>query len=127
MRLCTVKAVRHLIHKFEETSCTCDRPRSGRLTILSIAAEIHQTISTVRPASARGASRVLNLPNSSVRNILRSVLNMFPFRLQSVEMLEEGDNQLRLDFANKFLIRYDEDSCKPLCILWTDEDNNISR
>ena len=36
-------------------------------------------------------------------------------------MLEVGDNQSRLDFANKFLIRYDEDSSWPLCILWTDE------
>ena len=36
-------------------------------------------------------------------------------------MLETGDNQLRLDFANKFLIRYDEDSSWPLRILWTDE------
>ena len=36
-------------------------------------------------------------------------------------MLEARDNQLRLDFANKFLIRYDEDSSWPLCILWTDE------
>ena len=36
-------------------------------------------------------------------------------------MLEVVDNQLRLDFAIKFLIRYDEDSSWPACILWTDE------
>ena len=36
-------------------------------------------------------------------------------------MLEAGDNQLRLDFTNIFLIRYDEDSSWPLRILWTDE------
>ena len=38
-------------------------------------------------------------------------------------MLEMGDNQLRLDFANKFLIRYDEDRSWPLRILWTDEEH----
>ena len=72
----TVKAVLDLIHKFEETGFTCDRPWSGRLSILvETFAEVHQTISAVRSASAPG---VLNLPLSTVRKILPSVLNMFP-------------------------------------------------
>ena len=75
---CTVEAVRDLIHKFEETGCTCDRPRSERP--METVAEVHQTISTICPASARGFLRTWNLPNSTVRKILRSVLNMFPFR-----------------------------------------------
>ena len=36
-------------------------------------------------------------------------------------MLEAGDNQLQQDFANKFLIRYDEGSNWFLRNLWTDE------
>ena len=36
-------------------------------------------------------------------------------------MLEARDNQLWLDFANKFLIRNDEGKSWPLHILWTDE------
>ena len=84
-------------------------------------AEVHQTISTVRPESVRGVSLVLNLSNLTVRKILPSVLNMFPFRFQCVQMLEAGDNQLWLDFANKFFIRYDEDSSWPLRILWSDK------
>ena len=32
-----------------------------------------------------------------------------------------GDSQLRLDFSNKFLIHYVEDSSWTLRILWTDE------
>ena len=64
---CTVKAVRDLIHKFEETCCTCDRPRSIRPSVpVETVAEVHQTISTVRIASARGVSRVLHLPNSNI-------------------------------------------------------------
>ena len=73
-------------------------------------AEVHQTISTVRPVGARDISSVLHLPNSAVRKIRRSVLNMFLLRLKRVQMLEAEDNQLRLDFANKLLISYDEDS-----------------
>ena len=119
---CTVKPVQDLIHKFEETSCTCDRTWSGwPANFVETVQEVHQTISTVLPASSYGVSRVLNLPNWTVRKILCSVLNMFPFRFQRVQMLEEGDNQLRLDFANKFLIHYDEDNSWPLSTLLTDE------
>ena len=39
----TVKAVRDLIHKFEETRCTCDRPQSGRPSVETLT-EVHQTI-----------------------------------------------------------------------------------
>ena len=74
---CTVKAVRErdLIHKFEEIGCTCDRIRSGRPSVPAegAVAEVHQTISTARRASARSVSRVLNLPNSTVRKILHFV------------------------------------------------------
>ena len=36
-------------------------------------------------------------------------------------MLEPGDPQQRLDFANVFLLRYDADNDCPLRMLWTDE------
>ena len=61
---CTVKAVRDLIHKFEENGCTCDPPRSGRPSVpMERVAEVHQTISTVCPTSARSFSPIRNLPN----------------------------------------------------------------
>ena len=96
--------------------------RSGRPSVpMETVAEVPQTISRVCPTSARGFFRIRNLPNSSVCKILRSVLNMFPFRFQRVQMLETGDNQLRLDFANKFLIRCDKDSSRHLSILWANK------
>ena len=71
--LCTVKAVRDLMHKFEETGCTCDRPRSRRPSVsVETVGEVQQTVNTIRPASACGVSYVLNLPNLTVRKILRS-------------------------------------------------------
>ena len=39
---CTVKAVRDLIKKIEETGCTCDRHRSGRPSVpLETIAEVY--------------------------------------------------------------------------------------
>ena len=56
----TGKAVRDVIHKFEEAGCTCDRSRSGRPPVpVETVAEAHQTMSTVRSASARSVSYVL--------------------------------------------------------------------
>ena len=77
---CIVKAVRDFINKCGETGCTCDRSWSGRPSLpVETVTEVHQTISIVRHASARGVSSILNLSNSTARKILRSVLIMFLF------------------------------------------------
>ena len=47
-------------------------------------------------------------------------------RQRELQMLEAGDNQLWLNFANKFLISYVEDSSWVLRILWTDEAHFMS-
>ena len=76
-----VKSVWSLIHKFEETGCTCDWFQLDDLLFLwKTVVEVHQTISIVRPASSCSVSRVLHMPNSTVHKILHFILNMFPFR-----------------------------------------------
>ena len=70
--------------------------------------------------TARGIAQVLDIPNTTIRKLLRSVLHMFRYRFQRVEMLEPGDPQQHLDFANEFLLRYDADNDWPLRILSTD-------
>lgn len=119
---CSVRSVRDLVRKFEETGCTCDRPRSGRPSVpVEVVAEVHNTITAGPLHTARSVARSLDLPKTTVLRLLRSVLRMFPYRFQRVQMLQSGDEQLRVDFANFFLIRYDEDNRWPLRILWTDE------
>ena len=75
---------------------------------------------TVHFHTARSVSSNLTVPNTIVLQILRFVLRMFPYRLLCVQLLEAGDSQYRLDFANFFYIRYKEDRRWPLQILWTD-------
>ncbi|GFW45602.1 transposable element tc3 transposase [Trichonephila clavipes] len=118
----TLQALRDLVRKFEDTGCTCNKPRSGRPTVSEdVVMEVHHTVTAGHTETARGIARVLDIPNSTVRKLLRSVLHMFPFRFKRVQMLEPGDPQQRLDFANEFLLRYDADNDWPLRILWTDE------
>lgn len=122
---CTKQSIINLIKKFEETGCTCDKLRCGRPAVpVEIAAEVHEAITDQvqdQVQTARGVSRKLNLPYSTIRKILTSVLHMFPYKYQRVQMLQLTDFQLRLNFANEYLIRYDEDDSFPLQILWTDE------
>lgn len=119
---CSVRTVRDLVKTFEETGCTCDRPRSGRPSVpVEVVAEVHNTITAGPLRTARSVARNLDVPKTTVLKLLRSVLRMFPYRFQRVQMLQPGDEQQRVDFANFFLIRYDEDSRWPLRILWTDE------
>ena len=81
--------------------------------------EVHQTISTVYLASA---TQCFRCSESTKFNCSQdSALCSKHVPVSHVQMLEAGDNQFRLDFANKFLIRNDEDSNCPLRILWTKE------
>ncbi|GFS53260.1 uncharacterized protein TNCV_1035691 [Trichonephila clavipes] len=117
----TLQALRDLVRKFEDTGCTCNKPRSGRPTVSEdVVMEVHHTVTAGHTETARGIARVLDIPNSTVRKLLRSVLHMFPYRFKRVQMLEPGDPQQRLDFTNEFLLRYDADNDWPLRILWTD-------
>ena len=102
---CTLQALRDLELKFKDTGCTCDKPRSGRPTVSEdIVMEVHHTVTAGHRETARGIARVLDIPNTTIRKLLRSVLHMFPYRFQRVQMLELGDPQQRLDFANEFLL-----------------------
>ena len=67
--------------------------------------EVYHTVTAGHRETARGIVRVLDIPNTTVRKLLRSVLYMFPYRFQRVQMLEPGDPQHSLDFANEFLLR----------------------
>ena len=108
------------MRKFEDTGCTCDKPRSGRPTVSEdVVMELHHTVTAGHRETVRGIALVLDIRNTTVP--LRSVLRMFSYRFQRVQILEHGDPQQRLDLANEFLLLYDVDNDWPLRIQWTDE------
>ncbi|GFU93171.1 hypothetical protein TNCV_1465531 [Trichonephila clavipes] len=54
--------------------------------------------------SAREAARRLGLPPSSVRNILRRILQLYPYKLQSCHELLPADTAQREAFAKRGLL-----------------------
>ncbi|GFU26186.1 DUF4817 domain-containing protein [Trichonephila clavipes] len=79
-----------LVKRFEETGKLEDRARAGRPCLKEarapcIAVETEAIASEVASGTsrAREAARRLGLPPSSVHNILRRILQLYPYKLQS--------------------------------------------
>ncbi|GFU69110.1 hypothetical protein TNCV_2798601 [Trichonephila clavipes] len=70
--------LRDLVRKFEDTGCTCNKPRSERPTVSEdVVMEVHHTVTAGHRNRKRHSARV-DIPNSTVRKLLCSVLHMFP-------------------------------------------------
>ncbi|GFV04137.1 uncharacterized protein TNCV_917581 [Trichonephila clavipes] len=72
-------------------------------------------------SSAREAARQLGLPPSSVRNILRRILQLHPYKLQSCHELLPADTAQREAFAKWAFSKMKQDLTWVFNILWTDE------
>ncbi|GFY05082.1 uncharacterized protein TNCV_562141 [Trichonephila clavipes] len=72
-------------------------------------------------SSAREAARRLGLPPSSVRNILRRILQLYPYKLQSCHELLSAHTAQREAFAKWAFSKMEQDPTWLFNILWTDE------
>ncbi|GFT68477.1 uncharacterized protein TNCV_4307603 [Trichonephila clavipes] len=72
-------------------------------------------------SSAREAARRLGLPLSSVRNILRRILQLYPYKLQSCHELLPAEFAQREAFAKWAFSKMEQDPTWFFNILWTDE------
>ncbi|GBM01472.1 hypothetical protein AVEN_209290-1 [Araneus ventricosus] len=61
------------------------------------------------------------MPYSTERKILRRILNLYPYKIKSVHLLQDGDSEVRMNFALEFLARMVVDVTWSWNILWSDE------
>ncbi|GFV77767.1 DUF4817 domain-containing protein [Trichonephila clavipes] len=116
------------VKRFEETGKLEDRARAGRPCLKEarapcIAVEMEAIASEVASGtnSAREAARRLGLPPSSVRNILRRILQLYPYKLQSCHELLPADTAQGEAFAKWAFSKMEQDPTWVFNILWTDE------
>ncbi|GFU80636.1 DUF4817 domain-containing protein [Trichonephila clavipes] len=116
------------VKHFEETGKLEDRARAGRPCLKEerapcIAVEMEATASEAasRTSSAREAARRLGLPPSSVHNILRRILQLYPYKLQSCHELLPADTAQREAFAKWAFSKMEQDPTWVFNILWTDK------
>ncbi|GFW10851.1 DUF4817 domain-containing protein [Trichonephila clavipes] len=111
-----------LVKRFEKTGKFEDRTRAGRPCLKEerapcIAVEMEAIASEA--ASVREAAR--RIPPSSVRNILRRILQLYPYKLQSCHELLPPDTAQRQAFAKWAFSKMEQDPTWVFNILWTDE------
>ncbi|GFX51747.1 DUF4817 domain-containing protein [Trichonephila clavipes] len=118
----------NLVKRFEETGKLEDRARAGRPCLKEarapcIAVEMEAIASEAASgtSSAREAARRLGLLPSSVRNILRRILQLYPYKLQSCHELLPADTAQREAFAKWAFSKMEQDPTWVFNILWTDE------
>ncbi|GFW06490.1 DUF4817 domain-containing protein [Trichonephila clavipes] len=117
-----------LVKRFEETGKLEDRARAGRPCLKEarapcIAVEMEAIASEAASGtnSAREAARRLGLPPSSFRNILRRILQLYPYKLQLCHELLPADTAQRQAFAKWAFSKMEQDPTWVFNILWTDE------
>ncbi|GFT84981.1 DUF4817 domain-containing protein [Trichonephila clavipes] len=117
-----------LVKRFEETGKLEDRARAGRPCLKEARAPcIAVEMEAIAPeaasgtSSAREAARRLGLPPSSVRNIFRRILQLYPYKLQSCHELLPADTAQREAFAKWAFSKMEQDPTWVFNILWTDE------
>ncbi|GFX67522.1 uncharacterized protein TNCV_3932641 [Trichonephila clavipes] len=117
-----------LVKRFEETGKLEDRARAGRPCLkearaLCIAVEMETIASEAASGTsgAREAARRLGLPPSSVRNILRRIFQLYPYKLQSCHELLPADTAQKEAFAKWAFSKMKQDPTWVFNILLTDE------
>lgn len=71
--------------------------------------------------SLRRAEQDLNIPRSSIHDILRNRLHMFPYKLQVVQQLEDRDYTARIEFAQWCLQNIQGDASFLNRVIYSDE------
>ncbi|GFY09683.1 uncharacterized protein TNCV_381771 [Trichonephila clavipes] len=105
-----------LVNRFEEAGKLEDPARAGRPCLkeacspcIAVKMEAIAYEAASGTSSAREAARRLGLPPSSVRNILRRILQLYPYKLQSCHELLPADTAQREAFANWAFSKMEQD------------------
>lgn len=123
----TVRGLVKMMKKFESTGSFDVQSGRGRkrcdsAVVEEVATAVQEESSGgEQPCSARRIARTLDRPVSTVHNILRNILQCYPYKICHVQELFPSDLQAREGFALEFLARMEVDNDWPWKILWTDE------
>ncbi|GBM15619.1 hypothetical protein AVEN_95253-1 [Araneus ventricosus] len=123
----TAFGLKKMIDKFEESGSIDMKCGRGRKSIASTSVEDVATAlqevlcSALGKCSARGISRTLDIPVSTVCKILRNILQCYPFKITHVQELVPANLPKQEALAQQFLAPMEVDNAWPWNILWTDE------
>lgn len=117
-----------LIQRFEETGSLCDRPRIGTPCLsespTSAVASQMDTLNkqvTNEVSSVRKVQKTTGIPKTSVFRILHDVLNLCPYKLQSLNQFLPNVTAKGKEFVWWALMKASSDAQWLVNVLWTGE------
>lgn len=105
-----------------------DRPRSGRPALRADRVHVVQSVmedmaaeTSTGSSSAREAERRTGIPEASIRRILHGMLDLYPYKIQTLHQLLPADTDARQKFATWALEQMQRNPQWLLNVMWTDE------
>jgi predicted XRE-type DNA-binding protein len=93
------------LKKFKETGSLNDKARSGRPRIGEGTGNvIQEAFERSSQKSVQSASAELHIPQSTVHKILEVKLHEHAYKIQVVQMLQEDDYHVRIDFCQQIIL-----------------------
>lgn len=83
--------MRNFVKELEETGFTCGKPRSGQTTLPEdTLMEMHHIVTSGYMQTVKGASRILDIPKTTLLKLPHFVICVFPYQYQRVHTLDAG-------------------------------------
>lgn len=96
--------------KFKDTGCLRKGKSSGRPATSDAQVElVRATVVNTPRISTRKTGMELQMPHSTVWKIMRKNLKMFPYKLQLLQSLNDGDKVIRFEFCGNLMELQEED------------------
>ena len=95
----TRRTITKLVKNFQSAGSVVDRARTGRPKVARSATNIEPVRRSVLQSpetSSRRRSQPLGLSRTTLRRVLNDDLNLFPYKIQIKQQLNDGDKQSRL-------------------------------
>jgi len=119
------QTVMDLIEKFERTGSLANEERAPSVLRTSRTPDnvgkLRDVIINAPTTSVRKASQSIQISEASTWRMMRKDLKMFPYKIQIKQSLSDVAIKRRLDFANKMLIKIDEENFDISKIIFSDE------
>jgi hypothetical protein len=125
-----VQTITRINKLLDETGSVSDPKKQGRSG--TVGTEQNQTVvaeelatSTHKSNSQRRLSAKLGIKRSSLQNIMRD-MNLYPYRPRLIHSLNEDDFDRRVEFAEKWLQRLQDDPSSEQHVVWSARSPDIT-
>ncbi|GBL91048.1 hypothetical protein AVEN_184431-1 [Araneus ventricosus] len=117
----TIARFKKIGHLGVQSGRGCKSTRSGVIEDVATAIVEQLVDKVVGCSSACAVSRHLDVPYSTLRNVLRKMVHFFSYKISHNQQLLAINKEKRLTFALTFLARVEVDASWPWQILWSNE------